>query len=245
MSWSQLFNAAGGLPYHWRALRNQGTLWAPFRTSIAGWLEHWQPPEKQLILVGPSAGYTLPLIQLQRWTKLSILEPDPLACWLLERRLSAALGAQCPELEFVREDHLLAPARSLIDLATLRQPAAILFCNVLGQVTQLLPSRAQEQRLRALKQQVRAALVGRSWASYHDRVSGPIAPQIQAVTVPGRWSDAEVITHAYDAASTTTRVELVDHQTQGYFPEDLPHAYFSWPLQRGAFHLIEAVMHSV
>ena len=33
---------------------------------------------------------------------------------------------------------------------------------------------------------------------------------------------------------------LLDHLTAGFFPPDRPHAYFTWPLLPGVFHLIEA-----
>jgi hypothetical protein len=33
---------------------------------------------------------------------------------------------------------------------------------------------------------------------------------------------------------------LLDHLTEGFFPAERPHAYFSWELLPGTFHLIEA-----
>ena len=51
MSW---LNPAGGLRYHLRGFRHAKRLWWPFRFHLADWLYAWQPPEKTLVLVGPT-----------------------------------------------------------------------------------------------------------------------------------------------------------------------------------------------
>ena len=66
----KLFNPTGGLVYHWRALRYRNSLWAPFRQAISRHLDAWDPPEKELVVLGPSAGYTLPPDFLERFDRL-------------------------------------------------------------------------------------------------------------------------------------------------------------------------------
>jgi hypothetical protein len=113
---------------------------------------------------------------------------------------------------------------------------------VLGQLVTLLDTATPDAALDAIKAAVRAASEGRSFASFHDRVSGPLAPNVEGQAAsPRRWSDEEVLHHAYDATDAPLVVELDDHYTDGLFPSDLPHSYFCWEFEPGQFHLIEAV----
>lgn len=236
------FNPAGGVSYHLRARRHARKLWEPFRWAIGEWLLGWAPPEHSLVLVGPSAGYNLQPFLFERFEHVLVLEPDPIARWLFRRRLARAPLERRPRLEFVTTDHLVRhPERLLPLLESLEQPA-LLFCNVLGQILGLLDSAAPDAALDAIKNAVRAASEGRSFASFHDRVSGPLAPNLEGQTVSSRrWSDEEVLHHAYGATHASLVVELEDHHTEGFFPEDLPHSYFGWEIEPGKFHLIEAL----
>lgn len=90
---------SGGLTYHLRALRWRRRLWTPFRAQVAAWLAAWQPPCSELLLLGPSAGYTLDPAFLSRFAAIHAVEPDPLAHWLLRRRFpglaARGLGQPC------------------------------------------------------------------------------------------------------------------------------------------------------
>jgi hypothetical protein len=237
------FNPAGGVNYHLRARRHAKKLWEPFRWSLGQWLLGWSPPEPNLVLVGPSAGYNLQPFLFERFERVVVLEPDPIARWLFRRHLARVPLDRQPQLEFRGEDHLVHhPERLLALLATL-EPSALLFANVLGQITMLLDAEAPGAELEAVKAGVRAAMSKRSWASFHDRVSGPLPPDIEGlITSPRRWSDADVLERAYHAAPGTGPVfELDDHHSEGFFPEELPHHYLRWELEPGSHHLIEAV----
>jgi hypothetical protein len=238
--WRQLFNPAGGVPYHFRALTNQRQGWAPFRAEIARWLGSWQPPETHLALVGPSGGYNLPLRQLRRYERITVFEPDPVACLLLQRNMRRRLGVEAPPMTFIRTDHLVAHPARLVEFLE-RNGAAVLFCNVLGQLVHLVPAAKRAGHLDVLRLAVKQMLEGRSWATFHDRVSGPLAPKIVASTALRRWSDQELIKRAYDVHGRTQTVELSDHHTEGYVPEHLPHRYITWHIARDRYHLIEAV----
>lgn len=239
-NWNSLFNPAGGVAYHLRALRHRRPLWQPFRAQLATWLEAWHPSERQLALVGPSAGYNLPFALLGRFQAISVFEPDPLACWLFARGIRRALGSKLPRINFIHSDHLVEHPEKLLTFLH-RERAAVLFCNVLGQLVHLLPEVSREARLIQLKAVMHEIITSRSWASFHDRVSGPLAPAALVHRAPCRLSDEMLVAQLYDANAQSNAVELSDHRTEGYFPEHLPHDYFSWQIHRGRFHLIEAV----
>jgi hypothetical protein len=237
------FNPAGGLSYHLRALRFSERLWAPFRWPLGEWLLSWQPPEPTLVLVGPSGGYNLQPFLLERFERVVILEPDALAHWIFRYRLSRVPLERRPRLEFIQQDHLAFHPERLAPLLAELGPSAILFCNVIGQLRFLLDvDDSRGPRTSSVKDAVRGAIAGRSWASFHDRVSGQLAPTIEeAVGSDHRWSSSELIDAAYYAGGEAVDAALLDHDTGGFFPEHLPHVYFRWELEPGTFHLIEAV----
>ncbi len=241
------FNAAGGVRYHLRARLHARTLWQPFRASIGEWLLGWTPPERNLLLVGPSAGYNLPPILFERFEHVIVLEPDPIARTLFRRRLANAPFERRPRLELIANDHLVHHPELLLPLLERLGQPALLFSNVLGQLVALLDhqeldSARPDPELDAIKGSVRSAIARRSFCSFHDRVSGSVPPTfVGMLSSAHRWSDAEVIRNAYDVGSATPRVELHDHSTENVFPAELPHSYFPWELSPGQYHLIEGV----
>lgn len=240
------FNAAGGIRYHLRARRYAKTLWQPFRASLGEWLLRWTPPEPNLVLIGPSAGYNLPPRLFERFEHVLVLEPDPIARFSFRRRLASAPLARRPRLELIASDHLVHHPERLVPLLERLGQPALLFSNVLGQLVTLLDHDELDARtdpeLDAIKSAVRAALARRSFCSFHDRVSGSVPPTFTGtLSSTHRWSDAEVVRHAYDIGSTIPRVELHDHSTEDLFPAELAHSYFHWQLGPGQHHLIEGV----
>lgn len=248
MDLRELMNPAGGLRYHLRALRYQHKLWQPFRWNIGEWLLGWQPPEETLVLVGPSAGYCLQPFIFERFRRVVCLEPDPIACYLFKRRLRLAHLEPAPALEFITEDHLVEYPERLWHLLETTADCAILFSNVLGQLRALLGvDDNQGDAFARIRQAVTASTAQRSWASFHDRVSGYLRPVHEhPVTTQTRLSDAELLDELYDAPAAAAhrsprQRELVDHLTEGLFPTQLPHSYFTWEIEPRRYHLIEAV----
>ena len=243
---SALWGPAGGVRYHLRAARFSRRLWEPFRWALGDWLLRWQTVEPTLLLVGPSAGYNLQPFLLERFQRVVVLEPDPLARWLLQRRLARVPLDPRPALELIAEDQLVYHPERLPVLLERLGPTAILFCNVLGQLRHLIGSDdTEDARFAAVRSAVRSALSGRSWASFHDRVSGFLRPTFDGVVISdARLTDEEVISSAYESSASQAQLEsneLLDHLTEGFFPAELPHAYFVWELSPGLFHLIEGV----
>ncbi len=238
-------NPAGGLRYHVRAWTS-GSRWSAFRDSLAGWLAEFEPGTARAILVGPSAGHTLPDAFLRRFSSIIVLEPDPIAGFLLLRRLRA-LGVS--ELSLEAGDLLLSPllgsGRGLAELLDADPDRALVFGNVLGQTSFLLGDGDFERFKAAFRERIAPRLEGRAWLSFHDRLSGDLAPRFSGLyRAPRRLDDAAVLRELYPPAPAHGSCELFDHRSDGFFPSDRPHAYFSWPIDRRRFHLIEAVASS-
>jgi hypothetical protein len=235
------------LRYHLRGFRYAESLWQPFRFALAEWLYGWQPPEKRLVIVGPSGGWCTQLLFLERFTEVIGLEPDPLAHLVFRRRLARAPLEGHPRVRFLTEDHLIDQPERLIELVEREGDVAILFSNVLGQLRVLTGAETPDDpRLTRIRAAVARAIEGRSWASFHDRLSGLSAPEVDPMVLSeARLDDAAIVRRFYpslaDAAQPIGEAgELLDHLTAGFFPPERPHAYFSWPLMPGVFHLIEA-----
>jgi hypothetical protein len=246
MTFMPLMNPAGGLRYHLRALRFKNREWQPFRWNVGEWLLGWQPPESTLVLVGPSAGYCLQPFFFERFKRVIALEPDPFARYLFKRQLHRARLDPQPQLEFVGEDHLVSNPERLPRLLADTPDSALLFTNVLGQLRALLG--ADDERMPAfqrVKAAIREGLQGRSWASFHDRVSGYISLAVtDPVTADTQLTNDEIVEELYDGRERrihTGQRELVDHLTEGLLPSNRPHTYFQWEIEPGRFHIIEAV----
>jgi len=215
-----LLAPSGGLVYHLRALRHRHGLWAPFQRVVASWLAGWQPGRRELVIVGPSAGYALPAGFLRRFERVTALEPDPLARGLLARRPDAA------RLGFSRLNCLATPD-GLARLAAAHPEAAILFSNVLGQ----LAAPAEDWR-----RLIARHLSGHAWASYHDVISTTAPPKPgseQALTIDDQSLET-TLAHFWPGGT----IELTDHETFR-LGGDPPHRYTVWQITRQRWHLVE------
>jgi hypothetical protein len=158
-----LIRPSGGLYYHLRAWRH-GRSWQPFREQLAKWLDSWNCPHKELILLGPSAGYSLPDSWLRNFSSIQAFDLDPLAGPLFRLR-HPDVPIEFHRANLFWQDGRLstAPLQKVLDA---HPQAPVLFCNVLGQV--LLEGHASEEEWTAFLRRLRELLNSRSWASYHD-----------------------------------------------------------------------------
>jgi hypothetical protein len=216
-----LLDSTGGLGYHLGAALRRRRAWAPFRAQVARWLAGWSPGRAELVLVGPSGGYTLPLEFLSRFRRVTVLEPDPLARFILRRRF--------PTIPFHFEflDCLALP-EGPATLARAHPHAAILFANLLGQV-------ADGGDMPPLAAALRSALAGHPWASYHDVLSAP--------EPPGRPVPEQVPARA--TADTLARalwpgrpLPITDHGTLDLVGSGDAQLAL-WSLAPGAHHVVE------
>jgi hypothetical protein len=234
-------NPAGGLRYHARALFG-ARLWAPFRHALNSWLSSRELRAERVLLVGPSAAHCLSDAFLSQFSQISALEPDPVAGFLLARRLRR-LGAQA---RVERSDQLLRPlldgTSGLAESLRSDPELAVVFCNVLGQTRFLMQDEEHARFKAAFRARIVPLLEQRAWLSFHDRLSGTLAPEFaQPMTLPARLTDAEVLSELYRADSALGSAELLDHGSDDFFPSDRPHTYFSWQIDREHHHLIEAL----
>ncbi len=254
-------NPTGGLRYHGRAWRYRSGLWAPFTSAVARFLSRWSPPERELILVGPSGGYCLDLSFLSRFVTVTALEVDPIARWIFARRARSALRSSGTALRWEPEDRLsprdgagftLEPLRALL---AANPDAAVLFCNVLGQLPLLGPDLADdvipeptEGSFERWLLELPEALAGHSWASFHDRLSGPLRPEgiDPDALVPWRSSE-DLAAELYAPTDEPERthgegVELAlnDHRTS-LLARERPRYELVWELEPAVFHLVEAI----
>lgn len=245
MSLGALFNPAGGLRYHLRARRHGPGLWQPFRWALGEWLLGWKPPETTLVVFGPSGGYCLQPFLFERFERVVCFEPDPLAYAIFGRRLARAPLERRPRLERIAEDHLVRHPERLAPRLDSLGPAALLFSNLIGQLPILLAdAKLDASVLARTKEEIAGAASQRSFASFHDRLSGEVRLEFeQPLIAESRLDDRELLEAVYHAGERddAASLGLVNHRSGGLFPATLPHAYFSWELEPGLFHLIEGV----
>jgi len=246
-------NPTGGFAYHLQALSRRGTLWAPCVREIARFLSAWAPPEHTILLVGASGGHCLDLSFLSRFTRVVAVDFDPFAPWVFRWRARHLLGEGRTQLTWDARDHL-SPGRDGFDLAPLRAlldahpGAAVLFCNILGQLPLLgedrdpeqdddaPPAGSYERWLLGLPE----ALAGRSWASFHDRLSGPVRPHDIDSATPVPWSSSEELVRRHYPPTDDPELALLDHRTSALC-RDAPRVQLAWELSPGLHHLLEAI----
>lgn len=229
MALRHAFSPAGGLAYHLIARRRARTLWLTFRAQVRTWLATWFSSlhARELIVFGPSAGWTLPLDEFARFTQVVFVEPDPVARFLLRRRLPASVKST-----FIARADLLPwtskRAGTFAEFLGAHPSAAVLFTNVLGQMALVSPrARTAGSEATLLRDEFLAALREREWASYHDLYSGPSeGAQARASRNP-----LEVF-----AAGTT----VIDHDTTWLAGGRTPQVAL-WPLTEDSIHIIDFV----
>lgn len=217
---------SGGLMWHVRALRHR-RLHDPFRHAIAAFLQGWTPDPSHLIVVGPSAGWFLPGPFLRLFSRLTLIDLDTSAPFFFQWRHGRHLKAGGVGHQWIHADFVAC----LPQLLSKHPEAAVLFCNVLGQLG--LEREDYEGRLA----QVPKWLAGRAWASFHDRYSSPIPA--------GEWAEASPFasTEAMDEGMLQRlgcRGEWTDHGTGGVLPAGILRHYFPWQITPHRFHWIEA-----
>jgi len=230
--WSKLLNPGGGLNYHLRALRRARTHWRPHRNQVATWLQTWINPSSQLLLIAPSGGYSLPTSWLHHFDSITAVDWDPLAktFFLWNHRRGPEGRSLRPRLSWLRAD-LFTEIAGLLE----NYPQAdILFCNFLGQAYECDPRRYDRWAA-----ELPRLLEGRSWASFHDRFSGPL--DIREVqnphSSPTRADNDSLLRTFY---SSKAGGELCEHELPPLFPTQGTYHYWGWKLTPNQQHLIEA-----
>lgn len=217
---------SGGLQWHLRALWYR-TLHDPFRRSIGGFLQSWRPRASHLIIVGPSAGWFLPQSFLCVFSRLTLVDLDTSAPFFFKLRHGQGLRHSGISWEWVIGDFIECLPRKL----DLDPGAAVLFCNVLGQLG--LERDDYERQLTELP----GWLEGRPWASFHDRFSARITreefPSTQPFTSLEKMGEDMLRELGFGG-------EWSDHGTERVLPSGVLRHYFPWSITPYRFHWIEA-----
>jgi hypothetical protein len=212
------------LLWHWRALRAR-RLHADLREQLEQWLLDWQPAANTLVLVGPSAGWTLPHRFLARFETIVAIDLDPSARPLFWLAHGKALAASGLTLHWVHGDFVeVLPGLLSADMA-------VLFCNVLGQLG--VERSDYQQVLAALPHTLRSV----HWASYHDRYSADAGCVPEAARKPFESMSGM---DSSTLLSMGCKGEWTDHGTGVLLPDNWPRRYLPWLLTARKFHWLEA-----
>lgn len=225
--------STGGLGWHLRALRYRRSLWANYLGHTAQFLQDWssqslKPAQvSELIIVGASAGWSLPPQWLRGFSSIVLIDPDPLASWLFKRNhpLQASQTRQWLRQTF---------ESALPECLAARPQAAVLFNNLLGQLRLVSPDLdATEHQLA----QIKTLLVDRHWASFHDRLSGDWAQAQQSATT---LRSKGAVSNDQLAKSFGRGGEWLDHLTDQVLPVDTPRVLYPWRITPDRLHVVEA-----
>ncbi len=222
------FTPSGGLVWHWRALWRR-RYWMDFIDSVAAALDHWHPPQKKLLLLGPSAGWCLPTDFLVRFKEINAIDLDPLAERIFRFNHGRPLNNAGTKLNFDLENIFTS-----FDAILERFPDhAILFPNMLGQH---LYHVADTDTARVEIEAVKEKLASRHWASIHDRLSGKIR---SGAPLPTSFSTREALTPESLAIKLGLSGEWVDHLTTHVLPEGTERRLVGWRLLDSWIHIVE------
>jgi hypothetical protein len=226
---STLWGPSGGLVWHARAIRYRAH-WRGFLDALDRWLAGWVPGHKDLILVGPSAGWCLPDRFLSRFDRIRVIDLDPLAHAGFILNHGSALRRARVNLIWERGDFWSRlHAGNLSEAGT-----AILFCNLLGQHAL---HRRDPATARYELEGLSARLHGIDWATFHDRLSATWHP---GFACPDAFTTEEPIDNLTLASRTPACRSWSDHLTEGLMPGCRTRWFLPWMLHPLRFHWVEA-----
>lgn len=220
-----MLRPSGGLRWHLRALRYR-ECHSSFRAQVASFLTAWEPDTTDLVLVGPSAGWFLPATFLTRFSRLLMMELDTSARFFFQLRHGRPLRQAQVSTTWLMGDFVTR----LPEVLAARPNAAVLFCNVLGQLG--LERADYQVELGELKRR----LAGRRWASFHDRFSAV------GQDLAGRVTAGFSSTRSMDAAmlgDLGCSGEWTDHGTDEVFPDGTLRRVAVWSITKSRVHFVE------
>lgn len=221
-----ILHPSGGLIWHWRALRERHTWW-PLIHALRDWINVWSarlpPSRRSLALIGPSAGWTLPLSTLQGFDSIVAFEPDICARVLLPARL------RHPHLRFDATNIFSDAGRDYFRQHYSKH--AVLFCNALGQLTPDDDSAAQRWCT-----SLRDMLAGMHWASYHDWIS--TRQPADDHTTARHFAANTPIEVVLQEFWRDNEIDIFDHLTHS-LAKDIPFDCIPWRLRKNQWHLIK------
>ena len=237
-------NPSGGLVYHYSAFRHRKFTWKNYRENVESWLLSWPQRQGSLLLIGPSAGYSLSSLFLSQYEEVTAIDPDPMAQYLFKKNHSLK------NLNWQRRDAFNSPnlkwnpeglQKTLDDFPNHN----ILFCNVLGQLPLIFPELTHSHVWSAWQKSFQAALKGRKWASYHDLYSFPMKFRHLDLDIIKKWErdqdteDTQYLEKLLAHLPRTKSWSIADHCTKNLFPIGR-RRLFAWQRLPNALHIVEA-----
>lgn len=227
------FSISGGLVYHYSAFRHQ-KLWTPFKKNINIWLNNIDSRKDHLLLIGPSAGYTLSSDFINSFKKITCYDLDPLAPYFFKKNHPSVNNIQWIQQDLFRDDKgnlsskLFSKTLHEIDLSL------VIFCNILGQIPLTQKGLTAEIYHTWLKE-IEQALAHQNWASYHEVYS-------QLPENSEQYSEYFVKPiRQWPIKGPSKPFTVFDHLLQGFFHENYNKKYFLWKRLPNYIHLIETV----
>jgi hypothetical protein len=237
-----MFSASGGLAYHLLALKSQKR-WLPYtievKRLISIWLQSLPRQTKQIILVGHSGGYSLPVNELKKF-ELICIDTDVLSHSILNFKLHQKFTSREQDRHyttdwFVAESVRNDPSNPFIKLLREHPNAAICFCNIWGQIGVI--SKDAENILALWDSQLKQEQKIRSWFSYHDRYSADLnQPESFKTTTSNKKLSLSELKELY---FENAKAVINDHLTEAIFHNQPNYVYLNWNLKRRTYHLIE------
>lgn len=251
---SNPYDETGGLRWHVRALRQQRE-WAQFVAWVAGVWEQREltvhnpsTPKKEgnihpLLLLGPSAGWTLPAPLLAGFDPLIAVDVDPFAPLLFRTRFRGGLKNRT--LIWLKQDFM----QHLPDLLNRWPDAIVMFANCLGQQGLLHDS---SETAESGIDRLTVLLTGRRWFSYHDRLSFTLTRPMTPGTAEAIRASLESLQPAQclDSAVLAGRIlpllpspppaGFSDHLTTRLLPPGVLRRYALLPVTSRQIHVVEA-----
>lgn len=231
-------NVTGGLVYHWRALKYSSSLWKSYHKNIAEWLAEWPQKNERLLLVGPSAGYSLTNEFLSRYKKIVVNELDSCARYLFKKKFYKS------DIDFIKTD-LLGTTRDLvpdqfITYINSNLSCDILFANVLGQISILTAN--NPEKFISWSSKLKKGIQSKNFASYHDLFSfkGSYRWKSESILCDGAVEEDRLVREFIDSDSLT-QIELMDHWTQNLMSLGRRRV-LHWEIAPKQHHLIECVV---
>lgn len=241
-------NQTGGLLWHWRAWQRQAE-WQGTCDGIGQWLDQVQPASQELLIIGASAGWMVPIRWLQGFEKITTFDIDRWAAPLFRWRHGRQLQASKTQL-LCHTGDALTP----LDAVLRAHPtAAVLFDNILGQLRFQQPSLAHAA---TQIEKITRSMQTREWGSVHDAYSGPVSLGKSASSAafghqsvqPAHPSTSEADHGAVSlppefakfSAQFKAQGEWLDHLTSNVFPSGTPVHHIAWPYAPGYSHWLQA-----
>lgn len=248
-------NPSGGLSWHWRAWRatQPGAAWAPTCAALARWLENCKPQSRQLLLLGPSAGWMLPTRWLLGFESITAVDIDPWARRLFALRHGRQLTGAGVPWRYLTQDALA----HLPALLAERPQAFVFFDNLLGQLRFHAPKASSQADIQAIEDRLQAVvqhLARREWGSVHDLVSGSVSKSLWTDPL-GKTQKYEIVDSAIfppaqsceagDAVASGlfpagARNPWLDHLTGSMLPSGTPVQRVAWAFNPAYWHVLEA-----